>query len=77
MKNDNELMKDFVEVVGLELGRQLLCTVKHRQHVDLIRLDPVNDPIRPLDHLPDGWTLIFRNYAPRPGEKSHLLRPTS
>lgn len=56
------------------LERQLLCTVKDREHVDSIGEDAVDDTVRRFVHLTDVLALKLRNHSPRHRELRNLLR---
>lgn len=44
------------------------------KHVNLIRLDVVDDSKGPFQNLPNLWDPEFRDLPPRQGELSNLLR---
>jgi hypothetical protein len=37
----------------------------NRQYIDLILLDPVNNPVRLFDQFPDNIAVLFGNFAAR------------
>ncbi len=59
----------------LLVGWDLPSAVDDGKHVDLIRLDPVDDSERPFQNLPNLRDPEFCDLRPRQGEFSNLLRP--
>jgi len=59
------LKKVLPELSGLNFNRQQPCAMDNRQYIDLILLDPVNNPVRLFDQLPDNFAVIFGYFAAR------------
>lgn len=55
--------------------RRLLGGMKHREHIDSIGEDAVDDSVRCFDHLADVLAIELRNPAARLRKSCDLLRP--